>query len=342
MNRIVLKYRYYAIAFTLLMVVTAASQLLHAHLDIINVTLIHLVPTIVIALRGEMTATMIVTTAAVLMLAYFYVPPYYSFHVEDLIYIWSIIIFYLVGYTITLQAKRIHANEIKQLLLNTLSHDLKTPLSSILGNTTLLLESEGIEADTRRRVLTEIKESSERMDRLIGTLLDNARLKHGDRPLHEEWCDLEDLLGVSLQEFHDEQHLSQLEIEVADDLPLFWGDSGLLVRLLVNLLENAFKYTDEAQRIRLSFEATKKSVRLILFNESRPIQQHDLRNIFERFYRLDNTADINGSGIGLAICKEIATAHQGTIEAYNVKGGVCFEVELPILKQPAESLKELL
>ena len=342
MNRIVLKYRYYAIAFALLGVVTAISQLLHAHLDIINVTLIHLVPTIVIALRGNMVATMIVTTASVLMLKFFYVPPYYSFHVEDLIYIWSIIIFYLVGYTITLQAKRIHVNEIKQLLLNTLSHDLKTPLASILGNATLLLEGRGLAEETRQKVLTEIKESSERMDRLIATLLDNARLKHNDRVLKEEWCDLEDLLGVALHEFHEERHLKQLEVKVDDDLPLFWGDGTLLVRLLVNLLENAFKYTDAWQQIRLSMEATKKSVRILLFNECEPIQSEDLKNIFERFYRLDNTADINGSGIGLAICKEIATAHEGTIEAYNTKGGVCFEVEMPIRKQPAESLKELL
>ena len=226
MNVTLYRYRYYAVAFVLLAIVTMVSQLLHAHLDIINVALIHLVPVIVIALRGDMTATMIVTTASVLMLAFFYVPPRYSLHVEDLIYIWSIIIFYLVGYTITLQSKRIHANEIKQLLLNTLSHDLKTPLASILGNTTLLQEGAQLDEQTRARVLTQIRESSERMDRLIGNLLDSARLKSETTILQNDWCDFEDLLGVALHEFHDDNHQKQLKIEIADDLPLFWGDGA--------------------------------------------------------------------------------------------------------------------
>ena len=336
------KYRYYIIAFALLTLITMLSQLLHAHLDIINIALIHLVPVVVIALRGDITATMIVTTAAVLMFAFFYVPPHYSLHMHDLIYIWSVIIFYIVGYTITLQAKRIHTSEIKQMLLNTLSHDLKTPLSSILGNTTLLLESDALDPETRKRVLIQVKESSERMDRLIGTLLDSARLKHDQGMLKEEWCDVEDLIGVALQEFHEDNHQKRLEIEIGDDLPLLWADGALLVRLFVNLIENAFKYTKEGKEIRISVSSDKKAMRILFFNESAPIESDDLENIFERFYRLDNTADINGSGIGLAICKDIVAAHQGSIEAYNVKGGVCFEVILPILKHPSDPLKELL
>ena len=81
-----------------------------------------------------MGATLLITTISVIMFDLLYVPPQYSFNVHDLIYVWSFLIFYAVGYTITFQAKRIHVNEIRQLLLHTLSHDLKTPLSSILGN----------------------------------------------------------------------------------------------------------------------------------------------------------------------------------------------------------------
>jgi len=342
MNLVFYKYRYYFIALAVLMLVTMISQLLHTHLDIINVALIHLVPVIVIALRGDITATMIITTVTVIMFAFLYVPPRYSLHMHDLIYIWSVIIFYIVGYTITLQAKRIHANEIKQMLLNTLSHDLKTPLASIMGNTTLLLESAGLSNETQTKVLTQIRESSERMDRLIGTLLDSARLKHENSMLRNEWCDLEDILGVALNEFQTEARHKRLGVEIADDLPLFWGDGGLLVRLFVNLLENAFKYTDETQQIRVDISATKHAVKILFFNESNPIGRDDLHNIFERFYRLDNSADINGSGIGLAICKDIVTAHHGTIEAYNVKNGVCFEVVLPVLEQPSDNLKEML
>jgi two-component system sensor histidine kinase KdpD len=340
MNFQLFKYRYYFVSFVLLVIITVVSQLLRSHLDLINIALIHLVPVIVIALRGIMGATMMVTTVAVVMFDWLYVPPQYSFDVHDLNYIWSFIIFFLVGYTITLQAKRIHANEIKEMLLNTLSHDLKTPLSSILGNATLLEETT-LDEKTRQEVLMQIKDSSQRMNRLIGNLLDSARLQHNQVSLQKEWCDLEDLIGVALQEFRHESKRKRPAIRIVGDPQLFWADCGLLVRLLVNLIDNAFKYSEEDRRIRITLSSTGQDVRILFCNESGPIRSEDLKNMFERFYRLGNTADISGSGIGLSICKDIVTAHQGKIEAYNVKDGVCFEVTLPVLKYPSKTLKEL-
>ena len=92
MNLFFFKYRYYSIAIILLILVTTLSQLLHDHLDIINVALIHMLPIIVIALRGEMIATMIIAALSVIAFDFLYVPPQYSFHVHDFIYIWSFII----------------------------------------------------------------------------------------------------------------------------------------------------------------------------------------------------------------------------------------------------------
>lgn len=326
-----LKDRYHWVAFIVLIIVTMVSQLLHAHLDIINVALIHLIPIIVIALLGEMFATMSITVLTVVLFDFLYVPPRYSFHVHDLIYIWSFLIFFLLGYIMTTQAKRIHTDKIKQMVLNTLSHDLKTPLASIMGNTTLLLDDQLDEA-SRRDVLTQIKSSSERMDRLIGTLLDSARIGESDTVLQKEWCDLEDLIGVTLQEFDHQKELNRLQVRIDEGLDFFWADNALLVRILVNLLENAFKYGEEEKAIQLDIASTPKSLKIAVCNESRPIPEEELRHLFERFYRLDTTSDIDGSGIGLAICKEIATAHQGSVQAYNIDGGVCFEVELPILR----------
>jgi two-component system sensor histidine kinase KdpD len=297
-----------------------------------------MLPIIVIALRGEMIATMITAALSVIAFDFLYVPPQYSFHVHDFIYIWSFIIFFLVGYTITFQAKRIRTIEIKQLLVSTLSHDLKTPLSSILGNTTLLLDNKTIDNEMRHTILQQIKESSEQMDRLIGNLLDSARLKHSNALLQKEWYDLEDLVGVSLREFHDPSLQERLEINIDGDLAFFWCDGTLMVRLFVNLLENAIKYSGSDKHIRLDVESRGQLIHIAVFNESRPIPKDELDNIFERFYRLDNTADINGSGIGLAICKDIVIAHEGSITASNIEKGVVFDITLPVLKLPSETI----
>lgn len=324
-------YRHYVVALFLFIIVTLASQLFSGELDMVNITLVHLLPVIVIALRGDMIATAAVTTLAVAALAVFYVPPYYSFYVHNVIYLWSFIIFYVVGYIITIQAQRIHSNSIKETLLNTLSHDLKTPLSSILGNATLLLEHDRIDSTTQKHVLEQIKASSQSMNRLISNLLDSARLQHTDSPIRKEWCDIEDLIGVALQEFNDSPS-ERFSIRIGEGLPLFLGDSNLLVRLLVNLLDNALKYSDEDKQVRIEISETIRYLSVRVCNECPPIKKADLQNMFDKFYRLENTADILGSGIGLSICKEITHAHKGTICAYNTEYGVCIEVMLPIPK----------
>jgi two-component system sensor histidine kinase KdpD len=336
----VLFYRHYLIALILLALITLLSQLFRTQLELINIALIHLVPVIVIALRGNMMATMFITTISVLMFDLLYVPPRYSFDVHDLIYVWSFIIFFVVGYTITLQAKRIHENEIKTMLLNTLSHDLKTPLSSILGSASLLIEEEKLSSESRQGLLEQIRESGQQMDRLIGTLLDSARLKHSS-VLKKEWCDLEDLVGVALQEFRNNPLRDRLEVSIEGDLQLFWGDRALLIRMLVNLMDNAFKYSRDHKQTRICISSSAQNVTILLFNESPHIKSEDLNNIFDRFYRLQQSADIGGSGIGLSICKDISTAHSGSIRAYNVNGGVCFEVNMPILRHSSNTPKEM-
>lgn len=331
MNRMY-PYRHYLVTIALFALITLVSQLFEGELEMINIALMHLLPVIVIALNGNMIATTVVTTASIAILALFYIPPHLSFYVHELFYLWSFAIFYLVGYTITFQAKRIHATSIKETLLNTLSHDLKTPLSSILGNATLLAENDRLDAAIRKEMIIQIKESSLKMNRLICNLLDSARLQHGHTHLRKEWCDFEDLLGVALQEFRNDSRTYPFEIHIEPDLPLFQGDCSLLARLLVNLIDNALKYSDADKPVRITMTSTPKTVTIQVFNECRPIKKADLKNMFDKFYRLENTADIHGSGIGLSICKEIAEAHRGTIEAFNTKGGVSLAVTLPILK----------
>lgn len=335
-------YRHYLVSLTLLALITVVSQLFKGSLGLINIALIHLIPVIVIALRGHLSSTMIVTAVSVVVFDLLYVPPEYSFDVHDLSYIWSFFIFFTVGYIISAQAKRIQSNAIKEIFLNTLSHDLKTPLSSILGNSSLLLKGQTENDElVRREVLVQINNSAQRMNRLISNLLDSARLQEGQSALRFEWCDFEDILGVALQEFRDHPKQKHIKIAIDSDLPLFWGDCALLVRLAVNLIDNALKYTEEGKNISLSITSDTKSINFLCFNESEPIKKADLKNMFDRFYRIDKSTDIVGSGIGLFICRQIVNAHRGEIKAYNVKDGVCFDIKFSVVRSPNEKLSEL-
>jgi two-component system sensor histidine kinase KdpD len=334
-------FRHAMISFLLLGLITIVSQLFTSQLGLLNIALIHLVPVIVIALHGNIRSTMIITTISVVVFDLLYVPPLYSFDVHDLSYIWSFIIFFTVGYTISYQAKRIQANAVKEIFLNTLSHDLKTPLSSILGNASLLLKEQTQDPLIRRDILIQINDSTQRMNRLIANLLDSARMQDIKSPLRMEWCDLEDIVGVALQEFRYNPKQSQIEVAIDPQLKLFWGDCALLVRLVVNLIDNALKYTENGKKISLTITSDGSIIKILCFNESDPIKKADLKNMFDRFYRIDHSADIGGSGVGLSICRDIVHAHKGIIEAYNVLNGVCFEIRFSVSKSPSDRLNEL-
>ncbi|MFZ5374761.1 MAG: sensor histidine kinase [Campylobacterota bacterium] len=342
MTTFVFPYRHYVVALVLLFVISVTSALFGAVMGLTNIALLYLLPVLVIALRGDMKATTIVTAITVVVFDLLNVPPQFSFSVHDLVHAWSFILFFLVGYTITYQAKRIQANAIKEMFLDTLSHDLKTPLSSLLGNVSLLLKDHPVDSQTRRALLLQINDSGQRINRLASNLLDSARLKDGNGVLRPEWCDFEDIIGVALQEFryHPNQH--RIEVVIDPDTALFWGDCALLVRLMVNLMDNALKYTEEGKRIRITVATDRKTITLLFFNESSPIKKSDLKNLFERFYRIDDRADVGGSGIGLSICRDIAAVHGGTIDARNCTGGVCFEIRLPIRKASDHPIGEAL
>jgi two-component system sensor histidine kinase KdpD len=278
-----------------------------------------------------MKATMIVSTISVVLFDLLYVPPTYSFTVHDLLYVWSFILFYVAGYIITAQAMRLRVTAIKDILLNTLSHDLKTPLASILGNTSILLKKQTLLDSDREEIVHQIKQSGQQMNRLISTLLDSARIQNSKTFLYYQWCDMQDIIGIALQEF--DLDATKIQINIDPNIPLYWGDEALLTRLIVNLVDNAMKYSSSSNtKILISVVLLPSSICITVFNQSSPLSKDDLYNMFERFYRLDTTADIKGSGIGLAICKEIVQAHHGKIQAFNDKDGISIKTIFPIEK----------
>lgn len=330
------EYTYIINALIILLIITFISHVFMEHLQIINIALIHIVPVVVVAIHGNFKATFVITFLSVILLNFLYIPPLYSFNVNNELYIWSFIIFAVVGWIITLQAKNLRTqtkqNELKESLLNIISHDLRTPLSTIHGTINLLLSDKRLDEKSTRSLLEDVNYASLRMKRLITNLLDSTRLTDKNIDLKLEWCDFEDIVGVALEEFSQKQSEDLIDIKI-DDMTLYWGDNILLTQLIVNLFDNAFKYSKENTTIELEILNLNNYIKITIFNESEYIDVKKLKNIFDKFYRLEDTNDISGSGIGLAICKSIVKLHNGDIKAIPKDNGIEIEINLPITKR---------
>ena len=330
------EYTYIINALIILLIITFISHVFMEHLQIINIALIHIVPVVVVAIHGNFKATFVITFLSVILLNFLYIPPLYSFNVNNELYIWSFIIFAVVGWIITLQAKNLRTqtkqNELKESLLNIISHDLRTPLSTIHGTINLLLSDKRLDEKSTRSLLEDVNYASLRMKRLITNLLDSTRLTDKNIDLKLEWCDFEDIVGVALEEFSQKQSEDLIDIKI-DDMTLYWGDNILLTQLIVNLFDNAFKYSKENTTIELEILNLSNYIKITIFNESEYIDVKKLKNIFDKFYRLEDTNDISGSGIGLAICKSIVKLHGGEIKAIQKNRGISIEIDLPIIKR---------
>ena len=330
------EYIYILKALIILSIITFISNIFKDHLQIINIALIHIIPVVFVAIYGNMKATFFITFLSVILLNFLYIPPLYSFDINNELYIWSFGIFVIVGWIITIQAKDLNAktkqNELKESLLHIISHDLRTPLSTIHGTINLILTSKNLDEKKTKDLLEDINYASLKMKRLITNLLDSTRLSDRNFDLKLEWCDFEDITGVALEEFSQKQNEKLLNIKI-DDMTLYWGDNMLLTQLIINLLDNAFKYSKINTSIILEISNLSNFIKITVFNESEYIDASKLRNIFDKFYRLEDTNDISGSGIGLAICKSIVKLHNGEIKAIQKNDGISIEINLPVMKR---------
>lgn len=228
------------------------------------------------------------------------------------------------------------SEKLHKALLDSISHDLRTPLSSITGAVTGLLAEENAYDDAARKVLLDtIKDGALRMDRFVANLLDMTRLQSGVLRLSREWCDVEDIVGVSLREMRDALQGHPLAVDIPPDLPLVNVDFGLIEHVLINLLENAAKYSRPEDPITISARGSNESVVVTVADSSPPIPSSERQHIFDKFYRLRGPNDAGGTGLGLSICKGIVEAHGGMIWADSLPGaGNRFTFSLPVPDQP--------
>jgi two-component system sensor histidine kinase KdpD len=221
------------------------------------------------------------------------------------------------------------AEELQRALLNSISHDLRTPLVSITGTLTDL-EENGTDLDeaTRRSLIAMAREEAERLNRLVGNLLEMTRIEAGALRAAEEPCDIQEVISAALDRLGSRLEGRPVTVEAPSVLAPM--DFVLMIQVLSNLLDNALKYSPSGTPIEVEAHVFDGALEISVMDRGFGVPPEDLGRIFDKFYRVHRPAGISGTGLGLAICKGIVEAHRGRIWALNRPGGgTIFTVALP-------------
>jgi two-component system, OmpR family, sensor histidine kinase KdpD len=236
----------------------------------------------------------------------------------------------------------VEAERLRTSLLSSLSHDMRTPLGTITGAASSLLEAPGrgtITEPAKRELLQSILDEASRMNRLIGNLLDMIRVESGALKVQKEWQPLEEPVGVALIRLQDRLREHPVEVHLPSDLPLIPMDGVLIEQVFVNLLENAVKYTPPGTPIEIAAVPLDGQVRVDVADQGPGVPPGEERRIFDKFYRVAGEGPVSGVGLGLTICRGIVTAHGGRIWVENRPGGgALFRFTLPLGAEPPPSV----
>ncbi|HNQ05375.1 MAG TPA: DUF4118 domain-containing protein [Thiobacillaceae bacterium] len=235
---------------------------------------------------------------------------------------------------------QMETERLRNALLAAISHDLRTPLAALVGLTDTLATTHPL-AETHAGIVAAIRESARRMHAQVDNLLDMARLESGAASLRREWVPLEEVIGSALAACAGLLGPRAVQVHLPEDMPLLFLDAGLIERLLVNVLENAAKYTPEDARIHISARLLETWVRVSIEDSGPGLPPGREDAVFEKFERGSKEAAIPGVGLGLAICRDIVEAHGGRIWGENRMAGgtvrgACIILELPRGNPPVE------
>jgi two-component system sensor histidine kinase KdpD len=288
--------------------------------------------------------------------AFFFYPPIYSFGVEshgelvDLT-IFSVIALATIALATETRRQRQEAEdvrfvakteELREAVLNSISHDLQTPLASIIGSVTALRSFGGLyDGAAREDLIATIEEEAERLERFINNVLDLTRIRAGQITPRFEVVELADIVESALRKVERDLVGHDVRVELPEELPMLSVDLFLMEHALLNVLTNAGKYSPKGTQIRISARRVDDVVHLEVADSGAGISADDLPHVFDQFYRGGlNDARNAGTGLGLAICRAFVEANHGSVEVASagVGKGATFRFVLPATEAPTTDL----
>jgi two-component system sensor histidine kinase KdpD len=321
---------------------TAASWLLLRG-ALADVMMVYLLGIVVMALRCGRVASTFAALLSAGAIDFFFTQPYYSLEIADPRLILTLIVFLIVAYVIADLTERVRAaavaaaereievrNErLRSALLSSVSHDLHTPLSVVVGAASALLEREGqLPADRRREYLVTIADETARLSRLVRHLVDATALESGAVRARKEWMLLEEIVGVALSRVERALDARPVEVRIDPDASVITADATLLEQVFLNLLENAAKHTPPRTPVAISARRVDEGVEVAVSDSGEGVPLGLEERIFEKFERAERSR--GGMGLGLTICRGIVAAHGGRMWCEKAEGGgATFRFVLP-------------
>ena len=350
------KYSKPAQYFVSIMLVLLVATACYFSIDFIGnkvVALLLLMIVSLLAMLFDILPVLVASALSALIWNFFFIPPVYTFHIhkaEDLLMFLLYFVIASVNAALTFKIRKAEnkgrdreekENTIKlyNTLLNSLSHELRTPISTIIGAVDTLKESKDkLSIDNQIELLNQIETASLRLNRQVDNLLNMSRLETGMLKPNLDWCDLNELINSVIQKANLKGN-QKVEFSPNERLPLYKIDRGLIKQVLQNLVHNAISYTSENTIITVEASQQSDNCVIVVSDDGKGIPENEIPFVFDKFYRIPNSKT-GGSGLGLSIVKGFIEAHNGSIKlGNNIEGGAKFTIEIPAEASYLNNLK---
>jgi K+-sensing histidine kinase KdpD len=343
--------------------VTAALEPIHLRISVTTVALTLLIVVLFTATFWGSRPALVASVLGMLCFNYFFLPPFGTLAINDpenWIALGAFLVTALTTGQLSSRAKRRaeeaerlyqelqnafekasqaealkQSEKLKSALLDAVTHDLRTPLTSIKASVTMLieeLEQDSIhltlEREARGELLEVINEETDRLNDFVQSMVELARLEAGEFQLRKTQTETEEIISNALQRAERLLTKHQVEVEIEKDLPQLSVDSKAIAEVVYNLLDNAAKYSPGDSIIKVQAKRINNKIQFSVEDEGKGISQEEREKIFQKFYRADKT--VKGFGMGLAIVRGVVEAHRGKIWVEDGKIGSKFVFDLPL------------
>jgi two-component system sensor histidine kinase KdpD len=325
-------------------VVSALCYALTGYMGYHVVALILLLTVSATAIAFDILPVLVTAALSAVIWNFFFITPKFTFHVtrtEDLILLIMYFVIATINAVMTSKIRQIEkvarkreekANAIKlyNTLLNSLSHELKTPITTIIGATDNLLSGSGhLTNQIREQLINEIYIASSRLNQQVENLLNMSRLESGFIKPRKDWCDINEIIYQIVEKIEENKILQKISISINPHMPMIRTDKIMLEQIIYNIVNNATIYTPPSSHIRISASQHADILQITIDDNGSGFPEGEINNVFDKFYRLKNTKT-GGTGLGLSIVKGFTEALKGTVHLRNLSTGGCrFTIEIP-------------
>ena len=334
----------YIYSFVIIIAVAAICFGLSGLMGYRVVAFILLLTVSLLALIFDILPVLMAATLSAFIWDFFFIPPRYTIHVdttEDLFLLIMYFIIALINGVLTykirhiekaLQLKEERANSVKlyNTILNSLSHELRTPIAAIIAATDNLQTNDRISDAVKNDLIDEISRASLRLNQQVENLLNISRLESGHIRPKNDWCDMVELVYDVVKRVEENNPSRKIQISINPDLPLCYIDKGMVDQVIYNLLNNAAIHTSNDCKIEISVANHADLLHINIEDSGKGFNNAESRDVFEKFSRVKSDPDKTNSGLGLSIVKGFTEAMGGSVELLQSRSpGAKFSITLP-------------